>query len=180
MIDDELFYFINGLAGKWVWLDVLAVFIAQYLPYVAGACLVLFLIKDYKKYWPIVVSAAGAALLGRFVFLEIIRLLHDRFRPFLGAGVNALLTYPTPQAFPSGHATVFFAITTIVFFYNKKAGFVFLAASLLIGLARVFVGLHWPLDIAAGIIVGIAAGLLTHNIFRRIQKNTLTIYKNKR
>lgn len=173
MIDEQLFYNINILVGQYDWLDVLAIFLAQYLPYFLAVCLAFFAVKDFKKYWPMLAEAAVAALAGRFIFVELIRLLHDRFRPFLGSGVNNLLTYPSPDAFPSGHATVFFAISLIVAFYNRKAAIAFFTASLFIGAARVFTGLHWPIDVAAGIIVGLITGLLVHFSYLKIRRATI-------
>ncbi|MDD5146419.1 MAG: phosphatase PAP2 family protein [Candidatus Pacebacteria bacterium] len=170
MIDDSLFYAINGLAEHYLWLDVLGIFLAKYLPYFLVASLALFLIWNWKKYWLMVAQAGTAALFGRFVVVELIRMLHDRTRPFLSGQTHILLTHSTTESFPSGHTTVFFAISTIVYLYNKKAGVAFFAFSSLMALGRVFTGLHWPLDILGGIVVGILSGFIINLLARRIFK----------
>jgi hypothetical protein len=93
MIDDSLFYAINGLAGHYLWLDIFGIFLAKYLPYFLGASLAIFLIWNWKKYWLMVIQAGAAALLGRFVIVELIRMLHDRTRPFLSGQTHTLLTH---------------------------------------------------------------------------------------
>ncbi len=162
----DLYFFeqINQLALKWLWLDVLAVFFAEYFEYVLIFSLFLFLIIRFKKYWRMVFQSIISAVLARFVVVELIRWLWQRPRPFIHNHVNLLITHNS-VAFPSGHAAFFFAMSIIVYFYNKKAGLLFFLASFLICLARIFVGIHWPLDILAGALVGIFSGWLIHKIW---------------
>jgi len=159
----DLFIFqkINQLALKWLWLDTIAIFFAKYFEYVLIFCLFLFLIKNFKKYWPMVIQALLAAILARFVIVEIIRYLLPRSRPFVENHVNPLIPYNQYESsFPSGHAAFYFAIATIVYCYNKKAGILFFTGSFLITIARVFSGLHWLSDIIVGALIGLFSGWL--------------------
>lgn len=159
-MDLYLFNFLNQFAWRWEVLDVLAVFAAKYSGYVLIAVLLLFLAKNYKRYWPLVAKAFGAAVLSRFVITEIIRWVWERPRPFVENPVNLLLSHEATASFPSGHAAFYFAIAAVVCFYNKRAGLAFFAGAFLISLARVFAGLHWPSDILAGALVGILSAWL--------------------
>lgn len=159
-LDFFLFQQINSLAGKYLWLDTIAIFFAQYLGYFLFFFLFLFLAKNFKKYWPMIVRVLGAVILARLVITETIRWFFPISRPFLENNVNLLLNYPATASFPSGHAAFYFALATVIYSYNKKAGFLFFLASFLISLSRVFVGIHWPLDILAGLFVGIFSGWL--------------------
>ncbi|MCH8741804.1 phosphatase PAP2 family protein [Patescibacteria group bacterium] len=165
----DLFIFqqINQFVFKWLWLDTFAIFFAKYFGYILVILLVLFLFKNFKKYWQMVVSALLAAILARLVIVEIIRYFLPRARPFVENSINVLINHSQESAFPSGHASFFFAIATIVYFYNKKAGIFFFLASFLIGLARVFSGIHWPSDILIGALVGI---LSAHLLIRILKK----------
>ncbi len=159
-------------------MDGMAIFFAKYFEYILILVLLLFLVKNLKKYWPMVVQAFSAAILSRFVITNIIRWLWQRPRPFVENHVNLLLNYnPTEPSFPSGHAAFYFAIATIVYFYNKKAGIIFFVASFLISIARVFSGIHWPSDILAGALVGIFSGwliiLLSRKFFLNAAKQKL-------
>ena len=179
-MDHSLFNLINQFALKWFWLDVLGILFARYLGYILIFCLVLFLVGKFRKYWQMVLYGLVSAFFARFVIVGLIRWFWQRPRPFallnfteqnLGGlienNVNLLLDYTAKPSFPSGHAAFFFALSTIIYFYNKKAGILFLIASFLICLARVFVGIHWPSDILAGAIVGIFSGWVVHKISKR-------------
>ena len=162
MIDSPFFFYFNGFALKYFWLDVLAIFLAKFLPYVLVFFLLVFLIKDFKKYWKMPVEALLAGVLGNLVLVSMLRILFQRPRPFIKNSVNLLLTHSQTFSFPSGHATLFFGLSTIVYCYNKKIGIFFFLASFLIALARVFTGLHWPLDILGGAMLGVLCGFLVH------------------
>ena len=206
-IDFFIFQQINNWAGQWAWLDMLAIFFAEYLGYVLVFCLLLFLAKNLKKYWPMIWQAILAGILSRLVFTEIIRWIFPKSRPFIENNVNLLLNHTNSSAFPSGHAAFYFAIAAVVYFhvkrekskrasslglpserenvpqifwrgltprqkigvhfYNKKIGLLFFIVSFLICISRVFCGIHWPLDILAGAIVGIFSGWLIIKIFKK-------------
>lgn len=148
---------------KWLWLDTLAIFFAEYFGYIL--VVVLFLLAGYyffkkKKFLKKVIFALISAVLVRISIIPV-RLLWPRQRPFILPDSNPLLSSDS-SAFPSGHAVFFFSLSTIVFLYNRKIGAFFYLGSFLICLARVFVGLHWPTDVLAGAAFGVLAACLVH------------------
>ncbi len=153
-LDFYIFNSINQFAGKSVCLDSLVVFFAEYLGYFLAVS-VIFL---FWKKWKIIVQSFSAAIIARFGIVELIRFFWHRSRPFIENNVNLLLNHENSYSFPSGHATFFFALSFVIYKYNKKAGIFFFIASFLISVARVFCGVHWPSDILAGAIVGIIIG----------------------
>jgi undecaprenyl-diphosphatase len=161
-----VFQQINNFALKYLWLDEIAIFCAEYLGYLLLGVLFVFLIKDFKKYQKIAGEALVSVILARLVIVEIIRFIWYQPRPFVENQVNLLLPYSPSASFPSGHAAFFFALSFLIYFYNKKAGLLLLSASFLIGISRVFCGLHWPADILAGALVGIFSALLVKKISR--------------
>lgn len=167
-MDLYLFHQINQFVGRWCWLNNLGIFFAEYFGYVLVFCLFLFLVVKFKKHWKMVLQALISAVLARFVIVELIRWVWQRPRPFIDNNVNLLLTH-NASAFPSGHAAFFFGLSTIVFLYNKKIGALFFAGSILISLARIFVGIHWPSDILAGAVVGILSGLLIYKVSKKLK-----------
>lgn len=169
--DLYLFNAINQFGEQWLFLDYSAVFFAKYFEYFLLSILFSFLIINFKKYWRMVVEAFFAALFVRFVLAEIIGIIWFRPRPFVNNSVHLLFPYfnPTAPSFPSGHASFYFALSTIIYAYNKKAGILFYIASFLIVAARIFAGLHWPSDVLAGMILGIGAGLLLNRIFLKMR-----------
>lgn len=162
-MDQFVFKIINQFVGKFVWLDTLAIFFAKYFEYV----LIFSVIVIFRKKWKIIFQAFLAAVLARFGIIELIRFLWYRPRPFIESNINLLLPHDSTGSFPSGHAAFYFAIAAVVYFYDKKLGTLFFIASFLIGVARVFSGVHWPSDIAAGALVGIFSAWLTSRITKK-------------
>ena len=166
-MDYFLFQQINNLAEQWEYLDVISIFFAKYSGYVLILALLLFSARNYKKYWPIVAMAFSAAIVSRFVIAEIIRFFWPRLRPFVENQANLIISQSSAEpSFPSGHASFYFTISAVVYFYNKKLGIIFFAVSVFMGLARIFVGVHWPSDILAGALIGVFSGWLTVRIIK--------------
>ena len=173
-LDFYFFNLINGFAGRWQQLDFVGMFFADYLGYILLLVLALFLSVNYKKYWKIVVLALAAAGLSKFIVGEIIRQLWFRSRPFIALNFAPLINQsPAEASFPSGHALFFFALATIVYLYNKKAGILFYIASFFIAVARVFVGVHWPSDVLAGAVLGILIAWILNKIFSLLALNVV-------
>lgn len=188
-----LFNVVNGFAGKWKALDSLGIFFAEYLGYILLFCLLLFLViypvklsrraghrfalqigfnwVSFKKYWRMITESFIAAIFVRFILVELIRILWFSPRPFVNNYAHLLLPGYNPggPSFPSGHASFYFALSTIIYGYNKKVGIWFYIGSALIAISRVFVGVHWPLDILAGAVLGILMGLVLNKIFKKMK-----------
>ncbi|HHE67554.1 MAG TPA: phosphatase PAP2 family protein [Candidatus Parcubacteria bacterium] len=172
--DLEIFHFFNWTAGLFPFFDYFAVFCAKYLGYFLIVALLLLLIKKREKCQAMVFQALFAALFSRLVIVNLIRWVFPRARPFVASKVNLLFSHNAGESsFPSGHAAFYFALSAVVYHYNKKAGLLFYFASFLIGFFRVFAGVHWPSDIAAGILVGLFSGWLFIFLSQKISPNTL-------
>jgi len=171
-LDLFLFQQINSFALKWLWFDALSIYFAEHFEYVLWFIFLLFLLKNFKRYRLMLIQAFGAAILARLVIVNFIRWLWPRPRPFIENNVNLLLTH-NAASFPSGHAAFYFAISTIVYFYNKKAGIGFFLASFLISVSRVICGIHWPSDILAGALIGILSAFLINLFSRRFYSASL-------
>ena len=170
-LDSYLFGGINQFAGEYLWLDALGIFFAQYFEYILIFCLILFLFKNFRKYARMLIESFFAAVLAKEIFVDIIRQLTPRTRPFVENHVKLLIEHPITAAFPSAHAAFYFAIATIVYLYNKKAGILFLISASLIAIARVFTGVHWPSDILVGSLLGIISALIVNRVGRELKKD---------
>jgi len=171
-MDFYIFQQINQFAGKWSYLDNLGIFFAKYSGYILVILLLGFLFyRNDKKYKIMFVEALSSAILARFVITDIIRFVYSRPRPFISHQVNLLLTYEVGGSFPSGHVVFFFALSLIVYFFNKKAGILFLMVSFLMGVARIFVGIHYPLDIFGGVFVGFFSAWLVNKYLKKFLIN---------
>jgi undecaprenyl-diphosphatase len=80
---------------------------------------------------------------------------------------GSLLTIPHSHSFPSGHSAVAFAAATVLAWLVPRGAPAFLVLALAIGYSRIYVGVHWPLDVAGGALIGVATALLLLAVARR-------------
>jgi len=129
-------------------MNELVVFLAVYFPYlviVAAAVLIL-----YHRSWQDLVITFAASF-AAWVLAQLLKNLIQFERPDGG------LFLADGYAFPSGHAASFFALGMSIYFFHKKSGEWFLLFAVLISLARIFAGVHSPLDILGGVVLGALA-----------------------
>ena len=151
-------------------IENLIVFLGEYLGHILLAGILVFWWENRKKYPRFLWESFLAAVLSRGIVTELIRFFWERPRPFVEQNITPLIEHAASASFPSGHAAFFFALGTVLFFYNKTAGvFILLGAAVLSG-ARVFAFLHWPSDIVGGTVIGIASAFLVVQISRRFFK----------
>jgi undecaprenyl-diphosphatase len=73
---------------------------------------------------------------------------------------HALTAIPESRSFPSGHAATSFACATVLSaLVPRAAPFLFVLAGA-IAYSRLYVGVHWPLDVIAGALIGLVTALL--------------------
>lgn len=156
--DLAVFNWIHGLAGWSVFTDTIGVFSAKYLAYLLGLAALFLVLKreGWKNRMSAFFHVTLAALISRGILTELIRYFYDRPRPFVSLGFSPLAG-GSGASLPSGHAALLFALGFAIFAVDRRWGYWFLSLSFVNGLARIFVGVHYPTDVLAGIIVGFFA-----------------------
>lgn len=113
------------------------------------------------------IALAGlVALAIAIVSSEAMKEITMRPRPFaVLPGVSLLVGAPSSYAFPSGHTTSAFAAASATVLASKRLlgrvpvwGWSMLALAAAISYSRLYVGVHWPTDVAAGVVLGLASG----------------------
>lgn len=160
-LDTSLFLLLNSFAGKSQALNSIIVFLADYSSYLLVMLFVVFILLNKNNKFKLVLKGIFSVFIARGVLTELIRHFYHRPRPFSVMHVNQLVA-ESNWSFPSGHATFFFALSTIVYFHNKKWGMGFFFASLILTLSRVVAGVHYPLDIVGGAFIGVICGLIVN------------------
>ena len=114
----------------------------------------------WRRPW-LFLDVALADLAGQLISYGL-KLGIGRERPNVAyADPKPLVHAPHDGSFPSGHATVSFACATVLSFYAPRAAPAFFLLAAAIAWSRVYVGVHYPLDVLGGAVlgVGIAIGL---------------------
>jgi membrane-associated phospholipid phosphatase len=165
VIDWTLFHAINSGVATRDWLEDPTGALAEVLvPLYAVATVGLWLLaRPYgSSRWKLASAsalvAAGVALLAN----QAIAHLWERPRPFAAHPqlTHVLGARTTDPSFPSDHAAAAFAIAFAVLVFSRRAGPLFLVAATLIGLSRMALGMHYPSDVVAGMLVGLGSALL--------------------
>lgn len=162
-MNQYLFNLIHRFAGHSALLDFTGVFFANYLPYLLalGFLWLLFKEKNWRRRWYYFAEGAVAVILSRGIVTEVIRHFYYHVRPFEFYNFTPLIP-ESGSSFPSGHAAFFFALALAIWYMNRTWGIWYLALSLVNGLSRIYVGVHWPYDIFGGIVVGLVSAFLVH------------------
>lgn len=171
--DSTILHFLNQFSCRFAVFDKLAVATTQFY-LLRGLPMILplwwFWFRDgptTQRDREIVVATIVASLCALVVGRLLGHWLPFRVRPFANPelGLQFLASgedeFRTWSAFPSDHAMMWCAMATGVLLVSRRIGiFVLAYAFLVIGMGRVYVGLHHPTDVLAGAVLGVAICLL--------------------
>jgi len=94
----------------------------------------------------------------------------DRERPYeVVPAADPLLRWDVSSSLPSGHAATSAAGAFILAYLLGRGGLGLALFAVAIGFSRVYVGVHYPLDVLAGALLGLAVGLVSAAVVRRLR-----------
>ena len=167
-LDQSVFKAINSLAGKSSVLNWLArVGADDHIIPIVLALLVLLvvLLPSDRQARELAFTCLICTIIAIVMSMVILFILNGAFfrpRPFTSlSNVPLLFYHNTDSSFPSNAATIAFVMAISVLMYNRKVGGVMLALAVYVGLARVLCGVHYPLDIVSGAMLGLGSAFLT-------------------
>jgi undecaprenyl-diphosphatase len=100
---------------------------------------------------------------------SVLKELVDRLRPALAdPGIEALVPTPASASFPSGHAATAFAAAIAVGAFHPRLRWPLFGLAALVGLSRIYLGVHYVLDVLAGAALGLALGIVMVWATRRL------------
>ena len=114
-------------------------------------------------------SSLGAklalSLVASGVITQLIKRLVSRLRPFQTMkelhikkiGIDA-------YSFPSGHTCAAFSMGVTIFMFSHRLGIISLPQSLLVGISRIYLGVHFPSDVLVGAFIGSISSVLIYYI----------------
>lgn len=146
---DKLMIFATKLGNNgliWIFISILLVIISK---------------KHKKAGFVTLLALFIGAMLGEVIIKHIVQ----RPRPFLEMNtIKLLIPKPKSFSFPSGHTTAAFAAVVVLSRYFKKYSIEFFILAFLIAFSRMYLCVHYPTDVLAGIILGIISGKIALGI----------------
>ena len=133
--------------------------------WIETAVLLLFFRKTRRAGVAMLLALAAGYVIGNLCIKELVM----RPRPFVThSDLTALLDPGDPWSVPSGHALSSVAAATALWCFHKKTGVLALVLAALIAFSRLYASVHYPTDVLAGMLIGIAlahaAAFLTDRI----------------
>ncbi len=182
-INRSLFHGINKFAGYNPMLDATARVIAEYLPFLFILVVLYYWFSKKEDSSKVRLLLVGYSVLLALSINFLITIFYFHPRPFMVYIVKLLIRHGPETSFPSDHTTFMFSIAFMFITFNefRIIGIILSLLALVGGVARVFVGVHFPFDIAGSIGVGLVSAMIISaliDMLTPINKRLIKFYKN--
>lgn len=181
MYNIELFHFFNNLGYAHAWVGKTALFVATTFSILFFIGTVVYLImRPYPGYENKPLGRFGVRFRELFFVLftsgiawlicSMLKELFHHPRPFISVpDLHLLLVHGGYDSFPSNHATFFAALATSMFFVDKKLGAIYATLAIIIGISRIIIGVHFPIDIVVGWLLGVVVAFVISRVKNKVR-----------
>jgi undecaprenyl-diphosphatase len=174
-IDTELFNFINQTGNSAALDFVMRTLSSALLGWALVLSVTLYLV--FRRKWSAVRTAAvliAAVVVTDVLCFRVIKPTAQRIRPCFQQNARVVVeACGTPYTFPSNHAANAMAAATVLGLYFPMYAPLTVLVAFLVGLSRVYVGVHYPFDVLAGFLIGMAVAGVIFSGAQRLPKGRL-------
>lgn len=168
-ININVFRMINNLGKEYDFLNPPFILIAEYTIYFLILALVLYWFTGRGQNRMMVICSVFTLL-----FAEILGraagLLHSNNQPFAELDhVNKLIEKSVDNSFPSDHTMLFFSLCVTFWLFRRGWSFLWVLLAVIVGLSRIWVGVHYPGDVLVGAVCSIISALVSYRIVPKIE-----------
>ena len=170
-----VFKAINGVAKVSGVIDNIMIILSKYGPVIFMAVLAAFYLYGvYRKDQTLRIMAVDTFLITVITMLtgSIIGIFYYEARPFVSNRVNLLLPHAADTSFPSDHSLGTMSIALGVNHYNETMGTILIVLSVLVGISRVYVGAHYPLDVLGSYLIVLVVNYIYGHLLRDRIRNS--------
>ncbi len=106
------------------------------------------------------------SLFASHLVVQVLKRLITRQRPYnIFKNINTFNIFHKDYSFPSGHTTASFSLATVFSLNIPSFMLLFMSISSIVGISRVYLGVHYPSDIIVGIVLGSMTSIFIHPYF---------------
>ena len=175
----DVFRAINDLGKHYPSLNPAMVFVAEYTVYLLAIIIVFYWFTRTDKNRMMVIHAMLAFAIAEMIG-GIVGQFHSHYQPFaVLSDVNKLVNHEIDNSFPSDHTILFFSICFSFWFVRKQEWWLWPVLALCVGISRIMVGVHYPIDVATGALIGIVSALLVYRFAPKLSflQQLLALYE---
>ena len=178
-----IFHWINHWAGSSALLDKGMIFITTSAPYIAIILMLSLWFSNGQKETAIrkqyTVLYTALSVCAALLVNVLIHALYYHPRPFVTYDVHKLVPHAADSSFVSDHAVLVFSIAFTMILRGEAWKNIALLWAILVGISRIYVGVHYPADIIGGAVLSFVTSVLVvkyTNIVEPLARLVFQIY----
>lgn len=176
-INNDVFRMINSLGNEFQFINFPMIIIAKYTVIFLAIFVIIFWFTKNKENKIMIISAGVAFILAE-IMGKFAGLMHFNHQPFaVLSNTNQLIEKTIDNSFPSDHTILFFSFCMSFWLFKKGRWLFWILLAILVGVSRIWVGVHYPLDVLVGAFIGIISAVLTYLTVPRLTFITTIITK---
>lgn len=169
-INVHLFRMINDLGKEYTMLNPVMVFMAKYMVYVLIVAVIVYLFSRNKTNKIMVlcgvITFAISEMLGKMAGT-----LYSNFQPFAElSNVHQLIEKEVGNSFPSDLTILFFSVCMTFWLFKRGWAFLWVVLAILVGVSRIWVGVHYPADVVAGALISVIIATIIYTVVSKKTK----------
>lgn len=178
-MNEHLFRLINNLGKEYTILNPGVVFIAEDMVIFLAIVVLTFWFTRINKNRIMVICGSITFVIAE-ILGKIAGKIHSNHQPFAElSNVNQLIEKAVDNSFPSDHTILFFSFCVTFCLYRGARGFFWVLLAVLVGVSRIWVGVHYPGDIMVGAIISIGTAIIVSRVVPKLSvvQRLLGIYE---
>ena len=175
----QLFRMINDAGKQYMQLNSYVIFMAAYTVFFLGLAVLTFWFTRSNENRMMVICAAVAFGVAEITG-KLAGKIHTNHQPFAElSNVNKLIEKAIDNSFPSDHTILFFSFCTSFWLFQRGWGFLWVILAFLVGVSRIWVGVHYPVDVLAGAVISVLSAVVVYRVVPtlRITLRLLRMYE---